>query len=90
MTDKDLMNFRDEMKEIKGLGAMPTNCSSMELLGAVNTLLIEAYEFSKSRNIEGIVAGMNIFMERLNLKKEWMPVIPEGLDHPLFEMREEY
>lgn len=89
MTDNDLMKARDEYKKMKGLSETPPPCTLLEFLGAVNTLLIEAYDFSKSRNLEGIMAGMNIFMERMNLKKEWMPVIPEGCDHPLFEMRVE-
>lgn len=60
-------------------------CSLGQLLGAVNILLIEAYEFSKCRNLHGIVAGMDIFLDRTGLKKEWIPIIPDGLDIPLFE-----
>ena len=60
-------------------------CTIGQLLGAVNILLIEAYEFGKHRNLNGIMAGMNIFLDRTGLKKQWVSVIPEGLDHPLFE-----
>jgi hypothetical protein len=86
ITNKQLKKFQERMKEEKGMGGMQLSCNLLEFMGAVNILLIDAYEFDRRRDLRGITGAMNVFLERTGLKKRWIPVIPEGLDHPLFEL----